>query len=83
MHKLPVEASKRGSHWPSLWPSRLETPPYWLNSEAGVYGKGVPEDFTADYQHWRIVVARSYLKGMGIDWSHVRNVMDMRAVYGG
>lgn len=83
MHKVPVDKSKRGSRWPLQWPLRLEKPPYWLNSEAGVYGKAAPEDFTADYQHWKNIVSNSYLNGMGINWSFVRNVMDMRAVYGG
>lgn len=83
MHKVPVEKSERGSQWPEQWPLRLEKPPYWLNSQVGVYGKGAVEDFTADYQHWKNVVSHSYLNGMGINWSSVRNVMDMRAVYGG
>ncbi|KAJ0086202.1 hypothetical protein Patl1_08212 [Pistacia atlantica] len=83
MHRIPVDKSKRGSQWPLQWPLRLEKPPYWLNSEVGVYGKAAPEDFTADYQHWKHVVFNSYLNGIGIDWSNVRNVMDMRAVYGG
>jgi len=48
-----------------------------------VYGKPAPEDFAADLAHWRKVVRSSYLAGMGIDWKTVRNVMDMRAVYGG
>ncbi|MCL7035770.1 hypothetical protein MKW94_030810 [Papaver nudicaule] len=84
MHKLPVQASERGSQWPEQWPLRLEKPPYWLKStELGVYGKAAPEDFTADYEHWKRVVTNSYLHGMGISWSDVRNVMDMRSVYGG
>ncbi|KAG2663261.1 hypothetical protein I3760_16G019300 [Carya illinoinensis] len=83
MHKVPVNASERGSRWPEQWPRRLEKPPYWLHSQVGVHGKGTPEDFTADYNHWKTVFSQSYLKGMGINWSSVRNVMDMRAVYGG
>ena len=84
MHIVPVDASERGSQWPEQWPARLEKPPYWLlSSQVGVYGKAAPEDFTADHEHWKRVVTKSYLSGMGIDWSHVRNVMDMRAVYGG
>lgn len=83
MHKVPEEASKRGSRWPAQWPSRLEKAPYWLNSQVGVYGKAAPEDFAADYKHWKTVLSQSYLEGMGISWSSVRNVMDMRAVYGG
>ncbi|XP_010911089.1 probable methyltransferase PMT26 [Elaeis guineensis] len=84
MHKLPVDPDVRGSKWPEQWPLRLEKAPYWLNnSQAGVYGKPAVEDFEADYQHWKRVVSKSYVSGMGINWSHVRNVMDMRSVYGG
>ncbi|XP_008781596.1 probable methyltransferase PMT26 [Phoenix dactylifera] len=84
MHKLPVSPAVRGSQWPEEWPQRLEKAPYWLNSsEVGVYGKPAPEDFAVDYEHWRRVVSKSYLNGMGINWTTVRNVMDMRSVYGG
>lgn len=84
MHKVPEESLERGSQWPEQWPARLEKTPYWLlNSQVGVYGKSAPEDFTADYEHWKRVVSKSYLNGMGINWSTVRNVMDMRSVYGG
>nr|GLL38760.1 probable methyltransferase PMT26 [Ipomoea trifida] len=84
MHKVPTSESERGSQWPESWPARLEKSPYWLlSSETGVYGKPAPEDFAADYKHWTRVVTKSYLNGMGINWSTVRNVMDMNAVYGG
>ncbi|XP_027342061.1 probable methyltransferase PMT26 [Abrus precatorius] len=84
MHKLPVSSTERGSQWPEKWSARLTKTPYWLtNSQVGVYGKPAPEDFTADYEHWKRVVSNSYLNGMGIQWSNVRNVMDMRSVYGG
>uniref|UniRef100_A0A0D9XPV5 Methyltransferase n=1 Tax=Leersia perrieri TaxID=77586 RepID=A0A0D9XPV5_9ORYZ len=84
MHRVPTDPSVRGSQWPELWPERVEKTPYWLNSsQVGVYGKPAPDDFVADYEHWKKVVRNSYLTGMGIDWKSVRNVMDMRAVYGG
>uniref|UniRef100_A0A5B6Z0A0 Putative methyltransferase PMT26 n=1 Tax=Davidia involucrata TaxID=16924 RepID=A0A5B6Z0A0_DAVIN len=84
MHKVPVDASERGSQWPEQYPARLEKPPYWLlSSQVGVYGKAAPEDFTADYEHWKHVVTKSYLDGMGINWSAVRNAMDMKSIYGG
>ncbi|KAG6717091.1 hypothetical protein I3843_04G074900 [Carya illinoinensis] len=84
MHKVPVDTSERGSQWPEQWPARLEKPPYWLlSSQVGVYGKAAPDDFTADYEHWKRVVTKSYLNGMGVNWSNVRNAMDMRSVYGG
>ncbi|KAG8383862.1 hypothetical protein BUALT_Bualt04G0057800 [Buddleja alternifolia] len=84
MHKVPIASSERGSQWPEQWPARVAKTPYWLSSsEVGVYGKPAPEDFAADYEHWKRVVKNSYLSGLGINWSNVRNVMDMRAVYGG
>ncbi|CAA2999810.1 probable methyltransferase PMT26 [Olea europaea subsp. europaea] len=84
LHKLPVDSSERGAQWPKQWPARLGQTPYWLSSsQVGVYGKPAPEDFSADYEHWKRVVSKSYQNGLGIDWSNVRNVMDMRAVYGG
>ncbi|KAF7816778.1 putative methyltransferase PMT24 [Senna tora] len=83
MHKVPVGASERGSLWPAQWPMRLENPPYWLNSQRGIYGRAAPIEFTADSRHWKNVLSHSYMDGIGINWSSVRNVMDMRAGYGG
>lgn len=84
MHKVPLDPTKRGSKWPEEWPARSEKLPYWLlSSQVGVYGKAAPEDFASDNEHWKQVVTKSYMKGMGINWSSVRNVMDMKAVYGG
>lgn len=84
MHKVPEGETERGSQWPEEWSARLQKAPYWLTgSQVGVYGRSAPEDFTADNEHWKRVVSQSYLNGMGISWSNVRNVMDMRAVYGG
>ncbi|KAI3821319.1 hypothetical protein L1987_08884 [Smallanthus sonchifolius] len=84
MHKAPVDSSVRGSNWPNTWPGRLGSPPYCLKStDKGVYGKPAPDDFTSDYDHWKRVVSKSYINGLGIDWSSIRNVMDMRSIYGG
>jgi ubiquinone/menaquinone biosynthesis C-methylase UbiE len=84
MHTAPEDKTQRGSQWPEQWPARLEKAPFWLSSsQTGVYGKAAPEDFSADYEHWKRVVTKSYLNGLGINWASVRNVMDMRAVYGG
>ncbi|PSS00107.1 Methyltransferase [Actinidia chinensis var. chinensis] len=84
IHKVPVGPTERGLQWPEEWPQRAEKAPYWLkSSQVGIYGKSAPEDFSSDYEHWKHVVSKSYLTGLGIDWSSVRNVMDMRAVYGG
>ncbi|CAH9146964.1 unnamed protein product [Cuscuta epithymum] len=84
MHRISTDEKDRGSKWPKQWPERLQTPPYWLNrSQMGIYGKPAPDDFAADYEHWKHVISKSYMSGLGINWSSVRNIMDMRAVYGG
>ncbi|KAM1529185.1 hypothetical protein ACFX1Z_018422 [Malus domestica] len=84
MHRVPTDKSERGTKWPEKWPSRLQTPPYWLNSsQMGIYGKPAPQDFSTDYEHWKRVISNTYMKSLGINWSNVRNCMDMRAVYGG
>ncbi|KAJ9561957.1 hypothetical protein OSB04_007117 [Centaurea solstitialis] len=84
MHKVPTKDTERGSRWPEEWPERVQKPPYWLNkSQTGIYGKPAPNDFSSDYEHWKGVISKSYMSDLGINWSNVRNVMDMRAVYGG
>ncbi|XWS33817.1 hypothetical protein CRYUN_Cryun22dG0115400 [Craigia yunnanensis] len=84
MHRVPVNQAERGARWPADWPGRLHKAPYWLNSsQMGIYGKPAPQDFVKDYDHWKRVVSKLYMSGLGISWSNVRNVMDMRAVYGG
>ncbi|GMI97992.1 hypothetical protein like AT3G51070 [Hibiscus trionum] len=84
MHRVPVNQAERGARWPANWPNRLQKAPYWLNrSQMGIYGKPAPQDFAKDYEHWTRVVSKLYMSGLGISWSNVRNVMDMRAVYGG
>lgn len=84
MHRVPEGEVERGSRWPQIWPQRVQTPPYWLNkSQMGIYGKPAPDDFARDYEHWELMVSKTYLSGLGISWDNVRNVMDMRAVYGG
>ncbi|KAH7447690.1 hypothetical protein KP509_01G117100 [Ceratopteris richardii] len=82
IHRIPDE-DERGSKWPQSWPSRLTEAPAWLNNFKGVNGKTAADDFMADSEKWQKAVEKSYLEGLGIDWKHIRNVMDMRAVYGG
>lgn len=82
IHRIPDEDA-RGTEWPQKWPLRLTEAPTWLNNQKGLYGKTAADDFQADTEHWQRAVQKSYLQGLGIEWKNVRNVMDMRAVYGG
>ncbi|XP_021760919.1 probable methyltransferase PMT24 [Chenopodium quinoa] len=80
IHKVAKDSSECGAQWPAPWPSRLEKPPYWL--EGSTAGNS-PKDFTDDHNHWKHEITNTYMNGIGIDWSLVRNVMDMNASYGG
>ncbi|KAI5073340.1 hypothetical protein GOP47_0011353 [Adiantum capillus-veneris] len=82
IHKIPDE-DERGAEWPQEWPLRLTESPAWLSNQKGVYGKTAAADFRVDTEHWQRAVQKSYLRGLGIEWKNIRNVMDMRAVYGG
>ncbi|XP_058771280.1 probable methyltransferase PMT27 [Vicia villosa] len=79
MHKLPADQTERGAKWPEVWPQRLQKAPYWLNDAEGE--KLSTQNFAADSVRWKNVVFE--LRVMGVDWPNVRNVMDMRATYGG
>ncbi|KAL2894719.1 putative methyltransferase PMT28 [Bienertia sinuspersici] len=74
LHKIPTGIEQHGTEWPADWPQRLENYPDWLTDK---------EKVKADTKHWKAVVEKSYLTGMGINWTNIRNVMDMKAVYGG
>ncbi|XP_002969911.2 probable methyltransferase PMT27 [Selaginella moellendorffii] len=83
IHKVPVTEEEHGTSWPEDWPQRLLTPPTWLTRVSkGLYGKAGDEEFKSDTQHWKNVMQNSYLK-MNFDWKNIRNVLDMKAAYGG
>ncbi|KAL5099484.1 hypothetical protein RYX36_003811 [Vicia faba] len=82
MHKVPTNKAERGTKWPEVWPQRVQKAPYWLNnSQVGIYGKPASKDFVEDTERWKNVMDE--LTNIGVTWANVRNVMDMRAVYGG
>lgn len=74
LHTIPSSIEQHGTEWPEEWPKRLETYPDWLNDK---------EKLSSDTRHWKAIFDRSYLTGLGIDWSKIRNVMDMKSIYGG
>ncbi|XP_057722627.1 probable methyltransferase PMT28 [Arachis stenosperma] len=74
LHSIPIGIEQHGAEWPEQWPKRLESYPDWISSK---------EKLVADMNHWNAVVNRSYLNGLGINWPSIRNVMDMKTIYGG
>ncbi|MCO5573987.1 hypothetical protein L7F22_027765 [Adiantum nelumboides] len=84
LHRVPSNVDTHGATWPASWPDRLDSTPGWLsNSQKSLFGQPAASEFETDTEHWRRVVAKSYLTGFGIDWGGIRNVMDLRAGYGG
>lgn len=74
LHAIPSAIEEHGAEWPEEWPRRLETYPDWLNDK---------QKAIDDTKRWKDIVEKSYFTGIGIDWSTIRNVMDMKATYGG
>nr|GLL40333.1 probable methyltransferase PMT23 [Ipomoea trifida] len=63
---------------PAEWPRRLVSIPPSLPADAES-----EEAFYGDTRHWDALVTDVYLGGLEINWSSIRNVMDMNAGYGG
>lgn len=62
--------------WPELWPKRLvSVKPQSISVEAETVGK--------DTEQWSAIVSDVYLERLAVNWSSVRNVMDMNAGFGG
>ncbi|EXB63944.1 putative methyltransferase PMT28 [Morus notabilis] len=74
LHPIPSAIEQHGTEWPEEWPKRLDTVPDWLDDK---------DKLVADSKHWSSIIEKSYLTGLGIDWANIRNVMDMKAIYGG
>ncbi|XP_050385544.1 probable methyltransferase PMT23 [Argentina anserina] len=64
--------------WPVPWPERLSSKPLSLSPESES-----EEKFYKDTKDWSALVSNSYINNAAINWSSVRNVMDMNAGYGG
>ncbi|XP_052186479.1 probable methyltransferase PMT23 [Diospyros lotus] len=76
---LPAGSTDNSYGWPSSWPKRLTSMPPSLSS----IEREAQENFNEDTKRWSALVSDVYLEGLAINWSSVRNVMDMNAGYGG
>ncbi|XP_051143642.1 probable methyltransferase PMT23 [Andrographis paniculata] len=64
--------------WPPPWPKRLTEQPRSLPAQPDA-----AEAFRGVTRHWSALVSEVYQGGIDVNWSSVRNVMDMNAGYGG
>lgn len=75
---LPTSSIGNTYGWPAPWPQRLNNKPQRLSLKTDA-----EEVFDEDTKHWTALVSDVYIGGLAINWSSVRNVMDMNAGYGG
>ena len=75
---LPVDSQGNLQSWPMPWPQRLTSKPPGLFTESDA-----EEKFYKDSKHWSQLVPEVYMDGLSINWSSVRNIMDMNAAYAG
>ncbi|XP_014753707.1 probable methyltransferase PMT23 isoform X2 [Brachypodium distachyon] len=79
---LPVVSSSgEGNGWPISWPERLNMRyPSRSDNSSTQFSQ---EKIDSDTKQWSGLVSEVYFSGFAIDWSSIRNVMDMNAGFGG
>jgi len=75
---LPVDDKGNLQSWPKSWPQRLTSKPPSLPTDSVSKDK-----FFKDSKRWSELVSDVYVNALPINWSGVRNVMDMNAGYAG
>ncbi|XP_006644942.1 probable methyltransferase PMT23 [Oryza brachyantha] len=76
-----VSSSGEGSSWPISWPERLNIK--YSTTSDNSSSQFSQEEFDSDTKHWKDLVSEVYFSEFAINWSTVRNVMDMNAGFGG
>ncbi|XP_015877447.2 probable methyltransferase PMT23 [Ziziphus jujuba] len=75
--QLPTDSEGNLLRWPMPWPQRLNSQPPSLS------GGETVQTFYKDTKYWSALVPDVYLDGLSVNWSSVRNIMDMNAGFGG
>ncbi|EEE55614.1 hypothetical protein OsJ_03940 [Oryza sativa Japonica Group] len=76
-----VSSSGEGNSWPISWPERLNIKYSTISDNASTQFS--QEKFDSDTKHWKDLVSEVYFNEFAVNWSTVRNVMDMNAGFGG
>nr|CAB3464961.1 unnamed protein product [Digitaria exilis] len=76
---LANAVSNSDESWPIPWPERLNV------RYASVPGESASnkEAFDADTKYWKQIVSDVYFSDFPLNWSSIRNIMDMNAGFGG
>jgi hypothetical protein len=75
-----VSSSDEKNNWPVPWPERLNV--RYASVPNGSYTSN-KEKFDADTKYWKHVLSEVYFNDFPLNWSSIRNVMDMNAGFGG
>ena len=79
--RIPVLSSDQQDNWPTFWPDRLNSKSSSLSEEQS--NKYAEEKFIVDMKLWEKLVTEVCFHDLAINWSNIRNVMDMNAGFGG
>ncbi|KAK8952717.1 putative methyltransferase PMT23 [Platanthera guangdongensis] len=66
--------------WPTSWPERLKI---WTSNLFETNREYSEERYNEDTRHWEVLVSGIYMHNLAINWSSIRNVIDMNASFGG
>uniref|UniRef100_K3XF50 Methyltransferase n=1 Tax=Setaria italica TaxID=4555 RepID=K3XF50_SETIT len=79
---FPAVSSSGGENsWPISWPERLTMKHSTTSNNSSIQFS--QERVDSDTDHWKDLVSEVYLNEFAVNWSSVRNVMDMNAGFGG
>ena len=76
-----VPSSGGGNSWPISWPERLNMKHSTTSNNSSI--QFAQEKIVSDTNYWKDLVSEVYLNEFAVNWSSVRNVMDMNAGFGG
>ncbi|OQU87780.1 hypothetical protein SORBI_3003G342500 [Sorghum bicolor] len=76
-----VPSSGGGNSWPIPWPERLNMKHSTTSNNSSI--QFPQEKIDSDTNYWKGLVSEVYLNEFAVNWSSVRNVMDMNAGFGG
>ncbi|AQK94429.1 Probable methyltransferase PMT23 [Zea mays] len=74
-----ITTSDERYNWPVPWPERLDVS-YASVPDDSASNK---EKFEADTKYWKQLISEVYFNDFPLNWSSIRNVMDMNAGFGG
>lgn len=77
---IPITNSAEQQNWPISWPERLGNRP--SSSMDKPNSKYLEDKFYDDMKQWDTLVSNVYMHDLAINWSSIRNVMDMNAGFG-